>query len=274
MLAKREITSGFISTCRSLSWSMVKCANVVGTDAGITLCFTRTSWAFLHPRWYSPASFSDVRIVASEMWNPKRWIPRSHVSARSASSLIRRSAQSRPRRADKLLNGSSVTLCSAPDGACRPRPFLGATGYRCGEILYERTSKPRHYSRASFLSTASAARSPASQAPPTVPHKVSCTASPANQSRSRSGSASALRAHWPPGAAAEAAPRTQGSLFQRVACVRLTACFTAEALVREIVAVLENGESGHQPRRQGRMTGLVGVDRPELLLQEPPVDRP
>src|SRR6266567_7716121 len=76
------------------------------------------------------------------------------------------------------------------------------------------------YPRAILLSAASAARSPASQAPPTVPHKVSCTASPANQSRSRSGSDKALRAHWPPGAAAEAAPRTQGSLFQRVACVR------------------------------------------------------
>ena len=84
------------------------------------------------------------------------------------------------------------------------------------------------YPRAILLSAASAARSPASQAPPTVPHKVSCAASPANQRRSRSGSASALRAHCPPEDAAENAPSTQGSLFQRVACVRLTACFTSE----------------------------------------------
>jgi transposase len=47
----------------------------------------------------------------------------------------------------------------------------------------------------------------------------------------------------------------------------------AQALVGEIVAVLEDGEPSHQPRRQRRMTGLVGVDRSELLLQEPPVDR-
>src|SRR6266704_2383482 len=58
------------------------------------------------------------------------------------------------------------------------------------------------YPRAILLSAASAARSPASQAPPTVPHKVSCAASPANQRRSRSGSASALRAHCPPANAA------------------------------------------------------------------------
>ncbi len=37
----------------------------------------------------------------------------------------------------------------------------------------------RHYPRAVLLSAASAARSPAFQAPPTVPHNVSCTASPA-----------------------------------------------------------------------------------------------
>src|SRR6266700_7838438 len=63
-----------------------------------------------------------------------------------------------------------------------------------------------HYPRAILLSAASAARSPASQAPPIVPHNVSCTASPANQRRLRSGSASTLRADWPPGAAAENAP--------------------------------------------------------------------
>src|SRR5437899_12650355 len=72
------------------------------------------------------------------------------------------------------------------------------------------------YPRAILLSAASAARSPSSQAPPTVPHTVSCAASPANQRRSRSGSASAMRAHCPPGAPAENAPSTHASLYQRV----------------------------------------------------------
>src|SRR6266704_2898633 len=94
-------------------------------------------------------------------------------------------------------------------------------------ITYQ-NAENRFYPRAILLSTASAARSPASQAPPTVPHKVSCAASPANHRRSRSGSASALRAHCPPGDVAENAPSTQGSLFQRVACVRLTACISSE----------------------------------------------
>ncbi len=35
-------------------------------------------------------------------------------------------------------------------------------------------------------------------------------------------------AHCPPGDVAENAPSTQGSLFQRVACVRLTACISSE----------------------------------------------
>jgi hypothetical protein len=43
------------------------------------------------------------------------------------------------------------------------------------------------------FTTASAARSPDSQAPPTVPHRVSCAASPANQMRSFTDSISTLR---------------------------------------------------------------------------------
>src|ERR1700681_2699593 len=80
----------------------------------------------------------------------------------------------------------------------------------------------------SRLIAASAATSPLSQAPPTVPQSVSCTASPANQRRSPSGSESAFRAHCPPGETKENAPRLQGSLLHRVACVRLTRPFSLE----------------------------------------------
>jgi hypothetical protein len=48
----------------------------------------------------------------------------------------------------------------------------------------------------------------------------------------------------------------------------------AQHLVGEIVGVLENGQARHQAGRQRRPARLVLVDRPELLLQERPVDRP
>ena len=69
--------------------------------------------------------------------------------------------------------------------------------------------------------------SPESQAPPTVPHSVSCAASPANHTAFCSGSISTRRAPWPPGAAAEKAPSVRGSLFQRVAWERLIDFFTS-----------------------------------------------
>src|ERR1700692_979211 len=68
--------------------------------------------------------------------------------------------------------------------------------------------------------TASAARAPDAQAPPTVPHNVSCAASPANQMASFTGSIRMRRASWPPGTAADAAPSVQASLFQRGAWLR------------------------------------------------------
>src|SRR5262245_34774828 len=71
------------------------------------------------------------------------------------------------------------------------------------------------------LITESAARSPDSQAPPTVPHSVSCVASPARKMRPEIGSVRILREGCAPGAAAEMAPSTQGSSLQRVACERL-----------------------------------------------------
>jgi hypothetical protein len=40
------------------------------------------------------------------------------------------------------------------------------------------------------------------------------------------------------------------------------------------VRVLEDREPCHQPRRQRRMSDLVGIDRAEPLLEEAPVDRP
>ena len=47
----------------------------------------------------------------------------------------------------------------------------------------------------------------------------------------------------------------------------------AEFLVGQVVRVLEDRQTRHQPRRKRRLTGLVRIDRPEPLLQKPPVDR-
>ena len=38
--------------------------------------------------------------------------------------------------------------------------------------------------------------------------------------------------------------------------------------------VLEDRKPRHQPRRQRRMSGLVGIDRAEPPLEKAPVDRP
>jgi hypothetical protein len=48
----------------------------------------------------------------------------------------------------------------------------------------------------------------------------------------------------------------------------------AQILVGEIVHVLEDRKPRHQPRRQRRVSSLVGIDRPEPILEEAPVDRP
>ena len=48
----------------------------------------------------------------------------------------------------------------------------------------------------------------------------------------------------------------------------------AQILVGEIVHVLEDRQPRHQPRRQRRVSGLVGIDRAEPLLEKAPVDRP
>ena len=59
------------------------------------------------------------------------------------------------------------------------QPLAAAAARAVGAVVW-RTRRSRR-------SAASAARSPDSQAPPTVPHSVSCAASPANQTRSLSG---------------------------------------------------------------------------------------
>ena len=47
----------------------------------------------------------------------------------------------------------------------------------------------------------------------------------------------------------------------------------AQHLVGEVVGVLEDGQSRHQSRRQWRAARIIGVDRPKLPLQEPPIHR-
>src|ERR1700689_3354241 len=73
-----------------------------------------------------------------------------------------------------------------------------------------------------FRSAASAARSPLSQAPSTVPHRVSWVASPARNMQPI-GSVNIFRDGCVPGAAADMAPCTNGAAFQRVALDFLTA---------------------------------------------------
>src|SRR5262249_53037234 len=48
----------------------------------------------------------------------------------------------------------------------------------------------------------------------------------------------------------------------------------AQGLVGKVVAVLEDRQPRHQPRRQRRLAWLVAVDRTESLSQKTPVDRP
>src|SRR5579862_4742554 len=48
----------------------------------------------------------------------------------------------------------------------------------------------------------------------------------------------------------------------------------AQRFIGQVVSVLEDRQPRHQPRRrQGWAAGTVGVDRPKLAFQEPPVDR-
>jgi len=47
----------------------------------------------------------------------------------------------------------------------------------------------------------------------------------------------------------------------------------AQHFIRQVVHVLEDRQSRHQPRRQGWAARLVVINRPQLLFQKTPVDR-
>src|ERR1700730_803828 len=63
-------------------------------------------------------------------------------------------------------------------------------------------------------------------------------------------------------------------LAAKVLVIRVLDPLLAHYFVAEIVGVLENRQPRHQPGRQRRPTRTVGVNRPELLFQKSPVDRP
>jgi hypothetical protein len=56
--------------------------------------------------------------------------------------------------------------------------------------------------------------------------------------------------------------------------VRVLEPARAQPLVGEVVHVLEDRKSRHQPRRQRRMAGSLRIDRAEPLFQKTPIDRP
>src|SRR5947199_2189632 len=89
---------------------------------------------------------------------------------------------------------------------------------------------------------ASAARSPLSQAPSTVPHSVSWVASPARY-RQPIGSVRILRDGCAPGTAEDIAPITKGDVFQRVAldfftalAISLPNIFASHSIAKAIMA--------------------------------------
>src|SRR5580704_12055599 len=46
-----------------------------------------------------------------------------------------------------------------------------------------------------------------------------------------------------------------------------------QRLIAQVVHVLEKRQACHQPRRQRRAAGAIRIDRSELRLQKPPIDR-
>src|SRR6476646_2616841 len=46
-----------------------------------------------------------------------------------------------------------------------------------------------------------------------------------------------------------------------------------QRLIAQVVHVLEKRQACHQPRRQRRAAGAIRIDRSELHLQKPPIDR-
>src|SRR5436190_18445732 len=103
-------------------------------------------------------------------------------------------------------------LIGAPRLAGTARRFITGAGAATGSSL----SAPIR------RNAASAARSPLSQAPSTVPHRVSWVASPARYMQP-TGSVKTLREPCPPGVAEDTAPSMNGDAFQRVALDFFTA---------------------------------------------------
>lgn len=56
--------------------------------------------------------------------------------------------------------------------------------------------------------------------------------------------------------------------------IRIFQPFLAHSVVRKVVRVLQDRQACHQPGRQQRLARLVGIDRAEALIQEPPGDLP
>src|SRR6202011_4186422 len=128
-------------------------------------------------------------------------------------------------------------LIGAPDPD-RRRRFAPEVGAATGSVSL---------SAPILRSAASAARSPLSQAPSTVPHSVSWVASPARNS-GPIGSVRIFRDGWAPGPAADIAPRANGAEFQLVALVFLIAeaaslpnSFVIHSLANDTIA-LRSGE--------------------------------
>ena len=117
---------------------------------------------------------------------------------------------------------------------------------------------------------ASAARSPLSQAPSTVPHSVSWVASPARYMQPI-GSVKIFRDDCPPGLAADIAPSANGAAFQRVALDFFTAAatslpnsFVSHSIANATIACSPCAERSrpNEPRdidRAQRRTADIGV---------------
>src|SRR5580692_9630343 len=121
----------------------------------------------------------------------------------------------RPRR-HQLIGDEGVAILA---GAARRCCLLARPGTDTG-------SESIAFSAPIRRNAASAARSPLSQAPSTVPHNVSWVASPARNMQPI-GSANTLRDGCAPGAADDIAPSTNGEAFQRVALDFFTAAATS-----------------------------------------------
>src|SRR3954469_7370838 len=111
---------------------------------------------------------------------------------------------------ERRLRSQSLQLIGAP--GLRRRCFGAREGTAAGSS----------FSAPILRKAASAARSPLSQAPSTVPHSVSWVASPARNTLPI-GSAKTFRESWPPGEDADIAPMMKGEAFQRVTLVFCTA---------------------------------------------------